>query len=90
MAKLIPLRDLPYEARETEADARRDLREQGEDVLECAHYEIHMAEGCYSGTWPPTVGWVVTERAAQALAAGVTHTPGGSCHHRLSWSLESA
>ena len=84
MAKLIPLKDIPYRARRIEALARRDL---GADALESAHYQIKGAPGCYGGAFAPVYGWCVTEEAAAALAGLVTHMPGGTTHHRISYSV---
>lgn len=84
MNKLIPLNQIPYRARKIEADARREL---GAEALEAAQYRIEAAPGCYGSPYPPVYGWTVTQEAADALAAQVTHMPGGTSHHRISYSV---
>lgn len=86
MATLIPLNHIPYPARADESTARRKLRAEGADVLASARYEIHDAEGCYSGARPQTRGWVVTEVAARAITDRVVRMPGGTCHRDLAYS----
>lgn len=54
-------------------------------ALDAATYEIVLAPGCYGGPDAPTVGWVLTREAADALASIVTRMPGGSSHQRLRW-----
>lgn len=77
--KLIPLSDIPYAARNAEA-AERARWPTRAMALDAATYEIIAAEGCYSGAFAPTRGWVLTERAAEAVAGMVVNMPGGSCH----------
>ncbi len=84
MARLIPLSSIPYAARETEARERAKWPTRAM-ALDAATYEIVLAPGCYGGAVAPTVGWVLTSEAADALAAIVTHMPGGSSHRRLRW-----
>jgi hypothetical protein len=84
--KLIPLRSIPYSARETERRARRSFASPAA-ALDAATYEIVMAPGTHSRPYfdPPTVGWCCTGRAAEALSEKLTHMPGGTSHHRLSF-----
>ena len=81
--RLIPLKDIPYAARESEAAARREIRAKGLDPLAESDVEIVLAPGCHGEPFPPTVGWVVTPEAGLALAARRTHMPDGSSHCRL-------
>ena len=86
MAKLIPLRDIPTTtARNREAEQRRRYRspESTMSALEAASYEIVVAEGCYFGAVAPSVGWVLTYEAANAITQRITRMPGGTCHRRL-------
>jgi hypothetical protein len=82
MPRLIPIRDLPYSARAEESAERRQYRKRA-DALDEARYEIVLAPGCHGEPEPPTVGWVLTAKAAEALASRVTYMPGGTCHRRL-------
>jgi hypothetical protein len=79
MAKLIPLREIPYVARATESAARREYSTRSA-ALEAASFEIVDAEGCYGGAYPHTHGWTLTRAAADAYASHVVYMPGGSCH----------
>ncbi len=87
MTNLIPLSEIPYVARRAEAAARHDLREAGADALEAARYEIHEAEGCYSGASPRTHGWTVTRAAAEALSRRIVRMPGGSQHEDTAYTV---
>lgn len=84
--KLIPLSEVPYAARNAERAARQRIRVEGDDPLAVSRYEIHDAEGCYSGAQAPTRGWVVTEAAACAITDRVVRMPGGTRHHDLAYS----
>lgn len=83
--KLIPLSSIPHRAREAEAAARAKFPTRAM-ALDAATYRIEAAEGCYGTAYPPVYGWVLTRAAADALADIVTHMPGGSSHHRMSFS----
>jgi hypothetical protein len=85
MCKLIPLRAVPYKARVEEAQARKTSLSRAE-ALAKAEYQITMASGTYSAPYPPTVGWVCTLAAAEALAAEITRMPGDTYHHSLAFS----
>lgn len=82
---LIPLSRIPYRARETEAAARAKWPTRAM-ALDAATYRIEAAEGCYGTAYAPVYGWVLTHAAADALANILTHMPGGTSHHRLSYS----
>lgn len=84
MAKLINLGDLPYRVRSAEAAERAKWPTRAM-ALDAATYEIVMAQGCYGGAYAPTIGFVLTREAADALAERLTYLPGGTCHHRLSY-----
>ena len=80
----IRLGDIPGAARAEERAARlRAIDLAGQDGAEEPPYEIVLAPGCHGEPWPPTVGWVWTRAAAQALASRKTHMPDGSSHCRL-------
>ena len=80
----IRLGDIPGAARAEERDARlRAIALAGQDGADEPSYEIILAAGCHGEPTPPTVGWVWTRAAAQALSERVTHMPGGSSHRRL-------
>jgi len=82
MAKLIPLRNIPYRARRLESAARKV---QGAGALEAASYRIDVAPGCHSRPYfdPPVVGWVCTREAATAIVAQTTKMPGNTTHRRM-------
>lgn len=82
--KLIPLSQIPYRARETEARERAKWPTWAM-ALDAATIRIIAAPGCYGSPFPPVYGWVLTIEAAQALAAIETRMPGGSSHHRLDY-----
>lgn len=83
--KLIPLSSIPHRARAIEADARAKFPTRAM-ALDAATYRIEAAEGCYGTAYPPVYGWVLTASAADALAGIVTHMPGGTSHHRMSFT----
>lgn len=85
MANLIPLSQIPHRARESEAKERAKWPARAM-ALDAATYEIVLAEGCYSGAYAPTIGYVLTRDAAQALSERMTYMPGGSCHRRLRYA----
>lgn len=84
MSKLIPLSSIPYAARAAEREARRAFATRVA-ALEAAQYRIVVAPGCHSRPYfdPPTVGWVCSREAAEALAAQQTRMPDGTSHSRL-------
>lgn len=73
---LLRLSDIPYAARQAEAVARRGYPSRSE-ALTAARYEIVDAPGTYSSSFPKTLGWVLTESAAQAIAEERCKMPGG-------------
>lgn len=84
MAKLMPLLSIPHAARNAERRARNKHASRAA-ALAAAQYEIVYAEGTYSGAHAPSVGWCCSRAAAEALAAELTHMPGNTCHHSLSF-----
>lgn len=84
MTRLLPLAQIPYTARQSESAARKRHASRAE-ALRAAQYEIVQAAGTYSGAYAPTVGWCCSRAAAEALAAELTHMPGNTCHHSLSY-----
>jgi hypothetical protein len=84
VTKLIPLADIPHKARLAERQARRRFSNRA-DALVAAEYEIVLAPGCHQNPPddPPSVGWVLTPDAAEALESRVTRMPDGTCHTRL-------
>ena len=81
MARLIPIKDIPYSARNAERNARRKFSSRAA-ALQAASWRLVVAEGCYSGAYPPVLGWCVTEDAAAAISEQETHMPGGTVHNR--------
>lgn len=88
MNKLIPLTQIPYAARAEEAKARATWPTRAM-ALDAATLQIVMAPGCYGGPDAPTIGWVLTREAAEALAAMRTYMPGGTSHRRLTWRVNT-
>jgi hypothetical protein len=89
MATLIPLKHIPYKARKIEASERRKHSSR-KNALESATIEIVLAPGCYSGAYPPTVGWVLTKTAADEMSKRMTTMPGGSAHRRINYVIHNS
>lgn len=84
MAKLIPLSDIPYRAREREARERAKWPTRAM-ALDAATIKIVDAPGCYGGAFPGVWGWMLTIEAAEAMIEVRTNMPGGSSHCRADY-----
>lgn len=84
MSRLVPLADIPAVARSAERTARAAFSSRAA-ALAAAKYEIVQAPGAHSRPSfdPPSVGWVVTRAAADAVAAELVRMPGGTSHRHL-------
>lgn len=81
--RMIPLSEIPYSGRETEAQARRDFTAKNADsdraaMARAAEYEIEDAPGTYSNL-PRSYGWVLTQEA-EAITNHRCSMPGGTSH----------
>jgi hypothetical protein len=88
MPKLIPLKSIPTTAaRDAERTARAKHPSRAA-ALEAATYRIESAPGCHSRPYfdPPVIGWVLTHLAAIAINDQITDMPGGTCHHRRTYT----
>lgn len=87
MPKLYNLSDIPAAARKIESAARKQYPSRSA-ALDAATYRIEEAPGCHSQPYfdPPVLGWTITECAAEALSARLTHMPGGTSHHRITYT----
>lgn len=80
MAKLLALSQIPTaDARDAERAARAKYPTRAA-ALEAASLEVVDAEGCYSGAYPRTYGWLCSTKAAAAVSAEQTHMPGNTSH----------
>lgn len=79
MAKLIPLNEIPYRARQVESEERAKWPTR-KMALDAASWRIVWAAGTYSEAFPPTHGWVLTYQAADALSEIKAYPPGNSGH----------
>lgn len=88
MPRLIPLADIPYRARARERQARKAYGSRAA-ALAGAQFAIVSAPGCHSRPSfdPPTIGWVCSRGAAEALAAQRIHMPDHTSHHSLSFEF---
>jgi hypothetical protein len=84
MTRLIPLSQIPASARAAEAKARRAYATRAL-ALEAAQVHIVSAPGCHSRPYfdPPTIGWVLTRAAGEALSRVQTHMPDHTSHCRM-------
>lgn len=79
MTTLIPLSQIPYSARQTEASERTKYPTRAM-ALDAATIKIVDAPGTYGGPWPKTRGWVLTATAARAISEVRCRMPGGTSH----------
>lgn len=64
--KLIPLKDIPYSARDAEARERRKYPSRN-DAFQAVCWQLEIADGYHGEAYAPVVGFCLTRAAADAL-----------------------
>jgi hypothetical protein len=78
--RLLPLDEIPHAAPRKAERAARARYPNRAAALQAAAYEVLDGEGCYSGEYPDTHGWLCSRLAAEDVAAEMTYMPGNTVH----------